>query len=399
MHRSSTALAVLAGAALIATTAGAALGQEESPLPDASMAPEAEMAEPSTLTIADITGDGTSRVPLKGKKLKKAIAKAMPVAARFAVGNLFSTAGVDNIDRIIELSRTARVVDETGDPKSAKALIDIATLLYRNEWSKTKSDPLALNEAIEAAIAAGDYPEQDRALALWSFGDEGLMGLIDICFWPEEIQSISDPGEPTICEGNKGRQARVDNSRVDGAKNGTKDLYSGDPKTADAGGVGIHKIIQDSTANNKLAGKKYKKALANVIKKSGAEFAGYTADERGVIEMVSAARAADESGHQKAAKAVMGLALAAYRSGVLKEAETAERNAAIDAVIQAEYIDVPGLELYAPLGSTDFCFASDGTCEWAVGKDTQWECDSAVPKRTIKRVTDQEAEVAGCQFG
>ncbi len=107
---------------------------------------------------------------------------------------------------------------------------------------------------------------------------------------------------------------------------------------------------------------------------------------------------ADEAGDQKAAKAFMGLALAAYRRGVLKEAETAERNAAIDALIQAEYIDVPGLELYAPLGSVDWCFTSDGTCEWQVGKDTQWECGSATPKRTIRRLTDQEAEAAGCQF-
>ena len=54
---------------------------------------------------------------------------------------------------------------EAGDAKLAAAYIEVAKLLYRNEWTKTKSDPVALNAEIESAIAAGGYPELDPAAA------------------------------------------------------------------------------------------------------------------------------------------------------------------------------------------------------------------------------------------
>jgi hypothetical protein len=398
MHRWSGALAIMAGAALITTVTGTALAQEESPAPEASVAasasPQPEEVMPSTLSIDQISRHKLAWEPLAGKPYRKAIAKAAPNAVRY----LIDVAGVDNIDRIIELSRTARAVDETGDAKAAKALIDIATLLYRNEWSKTKSDPVALNTAIEGIIAAGDYPEQDPALALWSLGDEGLMGLIDICIWPDGTKSIYGVGDPSLCDDNKGRHVRVDYSLVDEPENGTKNLYSGDPKTADVGGLGIHKVVQDKTANDTLAGRKYKKALAKSMKRSAPEVARYRAagsgmgPEQGVIDMVLLAREADEAGDAKAARAFMALALAAYRSGVTEPEVTAEYNAAIVALIEANHAGVPGLQLYPPDDMTDVCLGPDAKPMWEGGGgidgNTPWECE--IRGGTVSRVPWEE---------
>ena len=394
------AMALLVSTAMALTSVGSALGQEESPAPEVSPAveasPAAEVVEPSTLSIDQISHDKLAREPLAGKKYKKALAKAAPKA----VGYLISTAGVDNIDRVINLSRTARAVDEAGDAKAGKALIDIATLLYRNEWSKTKSDPNALNEALEEVIAAGDYPDEDPALALTSLGNdvEGLEGLMDICLWPDGTGSMNGPDDPSICADNKGRQVRVDFGLVDEPENGTKDLYSGDPETADIGGLGIHKVVQDRTANDKLAGKKYKKALAKTMKKSGAEVARYRAagsgmgPEQGVIDMVLLAREADEAGNAKAAKAFMALALAAYRSGVTELDATGDYNMAIVALIDANHAGMPGLELYPPDGMIDVCLKSNGKPMWEGGggidQSTPWECE--IRGGTVSRVSFEE---------
>jgi hypothetical protein len=393
-------MALFVSTAMALTSIGAALGQEESPAPEASAAPEvspaAEMAEPSTLSIDQISQDRLASEPMAGKQYKKAIAKASPDAVSY----LISTAGVDNTDRVIELSRMARAIDEAGDAKAAKALIGIATLLYRNEWSKTKIDNVTLNTAIETAIAVGDYPDEDPALALTSLGNdvEGLEGLMDICFWPDGRESMNGPDDPSGCADNKGRQVRVDFSLVDEPENGTKDLYTGDPKTADVGGVGIHKVVQDKTANDKLAGKKYKKALAKAMKKAGPEVARYRAagsgmgPEQGVIDMVLLAREADEVGNAKAAKAFMALALAAYRSGVTEPEATAEHNAAINALIEANQAGVAGLQLYPPDGMTDVCTGPDGEPMWEGGggidSNTPWECE--IRGGTVSRVPFEE---------
>lgn len=395
-HRRRAALAVLAAIALIMSTSPA-LSQEASP-PTEDAAADApsmgETAETSSLTILDVTTDASSLAPLTGKKYKKAVAKAVPAAARFVIDH----AGDDAIGRIIGLSLLARAADQAGDARRAGALITIASLLYRNEWTRSGTDPVALNDAISSRIASGDYPAQDPALVLASFGEpgRGLADLIDICV-EGDVEFILNPAGPSECADGGGRQVRADIALVDPEKNGTMDLFSGDTATADVGGVGIHKVVQGRTANDKLSGKQFKKALRKAINKEGEAIAGYTNGPSGVIEMVLAARAADEAGEAKAAKAFLALALAAYRRDVPEDTQTAGVNAAIDALIGAEYAGVPGLELYAPPQSADWCFEPDGeTCLWLVGRDSHWECDGA--GKVMVRLENASAEAMGCSF-
>jgi hypothetical protein len=358
--------------------------------PEAS--PEAVVVEPSALEIIDVAADKTAWKPLKGKKLKKAVAKAAPSAARYVI----DSAGEDAIGRIIGLSLAARAADEAGDAKQAAALIDVATLLYRNEWTRTKSDPVSLNAQIEEAIAAGGYPELDPALVLASFAEpgRGFENLIDICV-EGDVEFILNPAGPSECNDGPGRQVRADIAFVDPEMNGTDDLFTGDAATADVGGVGIHKIVQDKTANDKLAGKKFKKAWARALKKSGASIAGYEPGERGVIELVLAARAADEAGDQKAAKAFMRLALAAYRAGVLEPQVTAAYNDSIVSLINEEYAGRPGLELYPPEGMVDACTVQGTSFPPCVSPQEPWVC-YGIPDVYLERITMEEAEDIGC---
>jgi len=391
MRRVSGALAFVAGAALIIGSTGAAVGQEEDPPPEESAMPEAspaaEQTEPSTLEIIDIAAAKTAAQPLKGKKLKKALAKAAPDAARYVINDL----GEDAIERIIGLSLAARAADEAGDPKTAAALIDVATLLYRNEWTKNKSDPVSLNAQIEEAIAAGGYPELDPALVLASFAEpgRGFEDLMDICV-EGDVEFILNPAGPSECSDGGGRQVRADIAFVDPEKNGTDGLFTGDPATADVGGVGIHKVVQSKTANDKLPGKKFKKAFANQLKKSGAPIAGYDPRGRGAIEMVLAARAADEAGNQKAAKAFMKLALAAYRAGVPAPDETGDYNTSIVGLVNEEYAGLPGLELWPPEGMIDVCYTKKGKYVTCVDQASPWECYGAGGSK-LERMSLEEA--------
>ena len=69
------AIALLASTAMALTSVGSALGQEESPGPDASMAaeasPAAEVVEPSTLNVLQIATNKTAGTKLKGKKFMR----------------------------------------------------------------------------------------------------------------------------------------------------------------------------------------------------------------------------------------------------------------------------------------------------------------------------------------
>jgi hypothetical protein len=343
--------------------------------------------EPSTLEIIDIAAAKTAGQPLTGKKLKKALAKAAPAAARYVIGNT----GDDVIEQIIGLSLAARAADEAGDAKLAAAYIEVAKLLYRNEWTKTKSDPVALNAEIESAIAAGGYPELDPALVLASFAEpgRGFENLMDICV-EGDVEFILNPAGPSECSDGGGRQVRADIAFVDPEKNGTDDLFTGDPAAADVGGVGIHKVVQSKTANDKLTGKKFRKALAKELKKSGALIAGYEGGGRGAIEMVLAARAADEAGNPNAAKAFMNLALAAYRSGVPERDQTGDYNASIVGLVNEEYAEVAGLELWPPEGMIDVCYTQAGEYVTCVDQASPWECWAAGGSK-LERMSLEEA--------
>ncbi|MFV2064723.1 MAG: hypothetical protein ACC726_14615, partial [Chloroflexota bacterium] len=350
-RRSGFAFALAVSTAVALTSTGVVLGQEESPTPEASMAAEAspapEVVEPSTLSILQVATHKTAGTKLKGKKYAKAIVKAAPKA----VGYLITTAGADDIDRIIKPSRTARAVDEAGDAKAAKALIDIATLLYRNEWTRTKSDPVALNLAIQEAVATAGL-DGDPALVhadLWG-------RFIDVCV-DQGGGWFYNPLTPSLCEDEGGRMVRADFTGInpEGATEADIDLV-------DAGGIGIHKIVQDKTANDKLAGKKYKKALAKTLKKSGPAVAGYYAGGggagrmNGVIDLVLLAREADEAGNAKAAKAFMALALAAFREGLTSWEQTPrEFVTALDELGQTTYQGQPGVALLPPDGFELIC--------------------------------------------
>jgi len=394
MRRLSGVLAFMAGAALIVTTTGAAVGQEESPVP--------EVVEPSTLSIDQIAHDRLAQEPLQGKAYAKAIAKAAPNAVRY----LIDSSGADDIERIVELSLLARAMEDAGDAAAAGALIDLATLVYRGSWTAANSDPVSLNSDIEAFIAAGDYPEQDRALALWSDGDMGVPGYYDLCLKPDDSWTYHDPAKPSRCENDGGRQVRASSEapwvgytplaeRLENQPS-AEEMFRG--LVPDAGGLGIHKIVQDKTADDKLAGKKYQKALAKAIKKQGPAIATYLAGgsgaglEQGVIEMVLLARAADEAGDAKAAAAFMDLALATYRSGVPELSKTFLQNALIAQSIEADYAGVPGLQLRAPDGMTDVCFTPAGECMWGVDGNVPWECE--ISGGVVKRLPREEAVCA-----
>jgi hypothetical protein len=391
MRRLSGALAFMAGVALIIGSTGATSGQEEDPPPEESVmseaSPAAELAELSTLEIIDIAAAKTAGQPLKGKELKRALAKAAPAAGRYVINGL----GDDAVGRIIGLSLAARAADEAGEPKTAAALLDVARLLYRNEWTRTKSDPVSLNAQIEEAIATGGYPELDPALVLASFAEpgRGFENLMDICV-EGDVEFILNPAGPSECTDGGGRQVRADIAFVDPEKNGTDGLFTGDLATADVGGVGIHKVVQSKTANDKLTGKKYKKAFADQLKKSGAAIAGYEPGGRGAVEMVLAARAADEAGNQQAAKAFMDLALVAYRAGVPERDATGDYNASIVELINEEYAEVPGLELWPPEGMIDVCYTKKGDYVTCVDQASPWECWDAGGSK-LERMSLEEA--------
>ena len=374
-------LAFVAGAALVATTAGAAIGQEESPSPDASMAPEAspeaEVVEPSTLEIIDVAAARTAGTPLTGKKLKKAIAKSAPVVARYHVDAM----GEDAIGRIIGLSLAARAADEAGEPKAGAALIDIARLLYRNEWSRTKSDPASLNAAIEEAVAALGLTG-DAALLQQAIWDRW----IDMCYDPNGPWFGVNEDDPAMCADEGGTPVRADfTGIVPDASTSPEEI-----EPIDAGGLGIHKITMDASANDKLAGKKFKKAWAKALQKHGPTIVGYEPGARGVIEMVRAARAADEAGDRKAAKAYMDLALAAYRSGVPKPDETGAYNESIVGLVNEGYAELPGLELWPPEGMIDVCFDRKGKYVTCVDQASPWECYGAGGSK-LERMSLEEA--------
>jgi len=404
MRRFSRALTLVAGAALAIGSTGAAVGQEDPPPEGTEVAedPAAEVVvEPSKLDIIQVAGHKAANKPLRGKKLKQAVAKAVPAPAQYYVNGM----GADPIERIVEMSLQARSLGEAGDTEAAKATLALATLLYRNAWSRAKTDPDTINRAIEEFIAAGDYPEQDPALALWSFGDEGLIGFVDICFGPGGIQWIGSQEDLSSCEDVKGRQVRADFSLINESKNSTKNLYSGDLKTADIGGIGIHKIVQDKTANDKLAGKKFKKAWTKALQKHGPPTVSLhtggpdASAEQQVIELVLAAREADEAGNAKAAKGFMDLALATYRSTVPKPAEgtinTEALNSSIAGLILTDYADVPGLGMTTPPDMVSVCYSpKESKCYQNAGDHTPWEC--AQVGTVFTRMTRDEALAAKC---
>ena len=380
MRRSSRAFAVLAGASLVATISTGSVAQEE-PSPEASMAPEASpeavVVEPSTLEIIDIASAKTAGQPLKGKKLKKALAKAAPAAARYVIGNT----GDDAIGQIIGLSLAARAADEAGDPETGAALIDVATLLYRNEWTRTQSDPASLNAAIEEAVAAAGLTG-DAALLQQAIWDRW----IDMCYDPAGPWFGVNEEDPPMCADEGGTPVRADfTGIVPDASTSPEEI-----EPVDAGGLGIHKVTQDASANDKLGNKAFKKALAKELKRSGASIVGYEPGARGAIELVLAARAADEAGNQKAAKAFMQLALAAYRAGIPKRDETGAYNESIVGLVNEEYAERPGLELWPPEGMVDVCFKANGKYVTCVDQASPWECWGAGGSK-LERMSLEEA--------
>jgi hypothetical protein len=291
-------------------------------------------------------------------------------------------------------------------------MIAVATLLYRMGWS-SGSDYETLYGEIEDYIKFGDFDADDLSLTMWSLGDEGVQGVIDLCVWKDDSYNImGEPAQgPTICEDNGGRQVRADFRGLGWEVANSEAIEEKGPRRAskllstvarEVDTPGIHTIVQDKTANDKLAGKKARKAWMKAMRKHGPAIAGgyrvssQAPAEQRVVELVLAAREADEAGAPMTADALMGLALADYRRAVPEDTQTEGVNAAIDALIQADYAGVPGLELYAPEGSADFCFTPEGTCAWLVGRDTHWECAGA--GLTLTRLTNEEAQAAGCTF-
>ncbi|MFV2064091.1 MAG: hypothetical protein ACC726_11360 [Chloroflexota bacterium] len=315
-----------------------------------------------------VVQDGSSQRKLKGKKYARAVAKAAPNAIRYFI----APQGDDTIRPILELAMAARDADETGDARASQALIALATALYRNEWTKSNIDPVSLNTAIGEAIAAG-YPDEP-GLRLEAFGEDGFR---DICLEPGE-EWMSDPARPSLCEDVDGKQVRVDESRINSDKNGTLGLYDGPNEGADVGGVGIHKVTQDKTANDELRGKKFKKAIAMAapgVARYLAEGSGAGA-EQGAIDMVLLGRASDEAGNRKAAKAFMALAVAAYRAGWTASGQTtADFDEALVARIEADQTGVPGLQLRPPDGMIDICLQKKKRGpDFIVDQSASWEC-------------------------
>jgi hypothetical protein len=292
------------------------------------------------------------------------------------------------------------------------AMIDIATLLYRYTWSRTRSDHPTLYRRIEAFIRSGGYDRDDLSLAMWSLGDEGVIGVIDLCVWNDDSYTVmGQPPDSTSCEDSGGRQIRADFRGLGWDEVSPETIDQKGPKRAsrllstvarEVDRVGIHTVVQDETANDKLGGERFRTAWAEALAELGPTLAirrrigPQVPPERRVIEMVLAAREADEAGDARAAAAYMALALADYRSAVPEDGRTGAINAAIDTLVQDEYAGLPGLELYAPEDSADYCLRPDGTCVRIVGRDTHWECAGA--ELTLTRMTFEDAEAAGCRL-
>ena len=256
----------------------------------------------------------------------------------------------------------ARAMEDAGEFAAAQALIDLATLIYRASWTAAKTDPATLNNEIEAFIAAGGYAADDPALVLSSDGTMGRPGFYDLCLKRDNSWSYGDPEKPTACANAGGRPVRAGdapqwiNEYNVGAPPLAERLASGAGVDSlhwgvslDLGGLGIHKVVQHETADDKLAGKQYTKALANALKKQGPTIAKALAAgsrgglERGVIELVLLARAADDAGNTKAATAFMDLALAAYRATVREWEMTAIPMANIARIVDSRVRRHPGL--------------------------------------------------------
>jgi hypothetical protein len=369
-----------------------------------------EVVEPSKLGVQMITQDFGAREPLAGKAYDKAIAKAAPSAIRY----LAQGAGASDVERIVELALMARTMEEAGEVGAAQALIDLATLVYRASWTAAKSDPATLNEEIEAFVAASEYPVNDPALVPWSDGNTGLPGFYDLCLNRDGTWSNIDPVEPSGCASKGGGlpvrageappwvydthdMPNLEQRLTSG--NGIADLTWGiEP---DLGGLGIHKVIQDATADDKLAGKKYKKALSRAIKNQGPAIAKALAGgmgagaEKGVVELVLLARAADEAGDKKAAAAFVDLALAAFRSSVRTPEMTGIPIAAIDRLVKSDYPGVPGLQVLAPEGMTDACFTGGRCTEAGLESQVPWTCVQRGGRP--QRLSIEEAKAAGCE--
>lgn len=393
MRRFSGALAFVAGATLVATAAGAALGQEDPP-PEGMEAAEAaaEMAEPSTLEIIDVAGDKTANKPLRGKKLKQAIAKSAPVAARYQVNGM----GEDPVGRIIGLSLAARAADEAGNAKAGAALIDIARLLYRNAWTSAKTQPAALNATIEEAVAARGLTG-DAALLQQAIWDRW----IDICYDPNGPWFGVNEENPASCADEGGTPIRADFAGIEPDANTRPE----EVELVDAGGLGIHKVTMHKTANDKLAGKKFKKAWGKALQQHGPAIVSLqtggpeASTQHQIVELVLAAREADEADNTKAARAFMDLALATYRSAVPKPAEgminTEALNSELAQLIAAEYADLPGLQMVTPEGFVSVCYdAKKQKCYQSAGDHTPWECAGGNIEFT--RMPYEDALAANC---
>jgi hypothetical protein len=379
----------MAGAALITTSTATALGQEESPGPDDSMADgSTELVEPSTLGIIDVAAAGAAAQPLKGKELKKAVAKAAPAAASYVI----DSTGDDAVGQIIGLSLAARAADEAGDTQAGAAYLAMARLLYRNAWSAAKTDPDSINAELDAAITAAGL-QGDPALMLTAIWDRW----IDICADPGGSWFIA-PENLWSCEEEGGKMVRADFTGIEPDANTSPD----EVEQVDAGGLGIHKIVQDASANDKLTGKKFKKTWAKALKKHGPTIASLSVSgpgvtpERQVIEYVLLARTADEAGDAKAAKAFMQLALAAYRAGLPEPNDTGEYNEQIARVARDEYAGSPGLALWPPDDGVDVCFKRKPKDQYmfCIDASSPWECEASGGR--LERMSFDEAVCNYC---
>jgi len=368
------AIALLVSTAMALTSVGAALGQEESPAPDASIvaeaSPAAEVVEPSTLSILQVATDKAAGTKLKGKKYAKAIKKAAPNAVAY----LAAAGGGDAADHVIQNVLMARAADAEENYELADAYLGLATAIYRNAWTAASTGPIEFNTEVDQAVAER-YAGQDGLSIFWP------QGTVDICMYRDE-DWIVDMSVPWQCAGEGALPLRVDESFVDGSKNGTKELYSGPSEGLDVG-FALHQVAQNENANIPLKGKKYRKAIAGVAPVIAEYVAGGSGAGRmnGIIDLVLLAREADEAGNAKAAKAFMALALATYRAGLTSSTEGPEAfNTALNELGYEIFDGESGgaFELFPPGGMEDICVTNKKKgAGMFVGPADMWLCATA----------------------
>lgn len=357
-------------------------GASASPAAEESPAATAEGAMPtSSLGLEQVVQAGDANQPLKGKALKKAITRIAPTIADHEI----ASAGEDAATRVIELVLAARSARSDGDEASAKVLRALAGIAYRAGWAAAGIDSVAFNDSIRAVVAE-DYA-----------GVEGLAldppeGFTDVCL-QRRAQYVFPAHAPWECYAGdpKARFVRVSSELVDESAAGTTDLYAGPREGADTA-ISIDEVAYAKGMDGALKGKPLRKALEKVapaVVRSRLGAPGQSVEER-VVAAVLEARAADEAGAKKAAKALMGLARIAYRSGWTSQGSDAvHMNSALVTLVEDEYAGIEGLEVFPPEGWTDICLqARKRGPDYVVDSTAPWECNAAKGRLLRVPVTD-----------